>query len=1423
GQIRFDANGLIERAESLDTAIGGDDSIEAGAGDNLVIAGVGADKVTVLGGADIVLGDNGVVVFAGGVRVSVATTATADGGKDTLTLGDGDNLALGGTEADAITAGTGADVILGDFGSVTYDAAGLLTQILSTDTGLGGDDTVMAGDGDNLVLGGFGADTIDTGAGADIVLGDSGGALFTLGVIASVTTLDAVNGAGDTIRAGEGGNLVLGGLGGDSVTTGTGRDAIVGDHGRASFSGGVMVVLETIDPTAGGDDQIVAGDGDNLVFGGVGADRIATGAGADMILGDNGRADLALASGRAVIRRVASTDPLAGGDDRIEAGDGNDFAAGGTGADVILGASGHDVLFGDHMLYDLALPVNQRAVSIFTAATDGGGNDTIEGGAGDDFLYGQQGDDTLSGGEGDDDITGGHNVLGGADGNDLINGGTGADVILGDNGVITRNVLVDDVKSVAWQRNPGPFADTVTRDVLRFDLIDFVGGDDAIAGGAGDDRIFGQMGDDLIYGEEGSDEIVGGLGRDRIDGGTGVDYLLGDEGRIVRAYGQDGSAVLNSDGTWHRDVVLEEIGTVTAAIATDSQSAAARTADLAERLARADLVLAVGARDGAGTRLTTGEGGAWATSALTVSLAKADDDILAGGDGNDVLFGQRGNDLLMGGAGDDLIYGDRASNLAETASDKPAIVNAIRLIGAAPETGLVLPLGGEVVVPAANLVPGALSAGAPRIEVYPAMAGLAADIAGSDPIRRGDGARLTVYASLVPSLYGTNGVLAGNDTIEGGAGNDTIYGDSGETYTLDVTAYAALNAQIDKVSASMGDLLSVFATLGRGVDLMQGAAGRTIAYGNDTITGGDGDDVIVGDAGRTIVRGTGPLRSQSVEAALGLSDFLSDMRAVLTDLAMTGRAAQAPVTARLETMAGLPLNQLLAYGLPDAMRTGHTLSIGNDTIEAGAGDDLVIGDTLVMLQPGVARALAAFDPARAQDAASVEAAVAARAAERFTAMRQHLTADFPVDLKSAALHWFVTVGARGDRFHSGGDRITGGDGDDLLIGDTGFIQIPAASAAEGRDVTAASLAEDRAQVDARVLGTGSIGLGGDLDPWTRSAWNALAGSVLGWRNSLYYGLAWDSPFGFAGPLSLTAGYRGWIGAARDARFDLQSVLFDVRFVMGVPDSSTPASGVYAGTITAGEDIIAGGAGSNRIFGAQATLVPSVNADGRMIGPNALTVLLPGTGLNQGSFTPALFKDSIGVINTAGSDTRFINFRYGMPVAGQWGAPSVASYAATYGHAALGTPSAVAPWLSAPQYGVPLGASTGADQISEGTDGVSLVGFYKKRAIWTFDAGLSLPSSILATAASTLNPGAVAGRPATIEAVAHKPLVPKDVIRSIEGGDIVLRGKERPAAAPSKYATWFFDEAKGSLVEQAKDEDDILFLAKRFGDPTLPSK
>ncbi|WP_236960944.1 beta strand repeat-containing protein [Methylobacterium durans] len=1487
GELRFDAQGRYSRITTTESAIGGDDRIEAGDGDNLVFGGAASDTVTTGLGADLILGDSGEATFTEGRLVLLRSLDAGIGGKDTIQGGAGDNVVLGGADADTITVGGGRDLVLGDSGLVRYDAQGRLAQVLSTDTAIGGDDRIEAGDGANLVLGGAGADFVTTGSGDDLVLGDSGEIVFAGGVIASAVTLDAASGGGDVISAGAGDNLVMGGLGGDRITTGGGADAILGDHGRAVFTGGLLVVLETIDPSAGGDDEITAGDGDNLVFGGVGADRIVTGAGADMILGDNGRADLDVADTRSVLRRVRTTDPLLGGNDAIDAGEGNDYAAGGTGADVILGGGGHDVLFGDHMLYDRALPANQRAVSIFTAATDGGGNDRIEGGAGDDFLYGQQGDDVLLGGAGDDDITGGHNVLGGADGSDTIEGGAGADVVLGDNGIITRNVLVDDVKAVAWQMNPGTFADTVRRDVMRFDLIDFVGGNDLIDGGAGDDRLFGQIGDDRILGGDGSDEIVGGLGRDTIDGGAGLDILLGDEGRIVRAYAQDGSAVLNSDGTWHRDVVLEEIGTVTASIATDSR-ARAETPGLSDILTAADLLLAVAGYDAAGGRVLHGDNGAWSTGVLAVSLAAADDDVIDGGAGNDILFGQRGNDTLRGGTGDDLIFGDRASNLAETVSDQPAIVNAVRLIGAAAGTGLVLPLGGEVVVPAANLLPSMLAAGAPRIEVYPALAGAAADIAGSGPIRRADGTSLTAFASIVPSLLNARGVLAGNDTIDGGDGNDAIYGDSGETYALDVTAYATLNGRIDAVSGAMQDLLNVFQDLSRGVDMQNAALGRPSAaefrYGNDTITGGAGSDLIVGDAGRTIVRGTGPLRDLSMAAATALNGFLDDMQRVIGDLALTARFAEAQTAATLEVLAGQPAGSVAA-NLPDRMRVTHRIAIGNDVIDGGADGDVVVGDNLVLLQSGAGRMLASHDPAQSGSAFAVEAEMSRQWMEQNARRADHAYRDHGTDPLTAALGWIVAANAPNWSLELGNDRISGGGGNDTLVGDTALIQVPVA----GDPATPASLALDRAQATGRIM----AGAAGSL--WDGNAYGWGVGAYGGASNA--YGWGWNG-FGWNAGAQAWNGYGwgagafGWngYGAGLGAWTGAAWTGAAWNWANG---SAAAGFGWNLGTSTVGRDVIAGGEGDNRIFASTATLVPALDAAGRVIGPNALTALLPGDiGLAQGVFNPGQYAASVGTLSTAGAPSYSLNFGYGVPFAGRWGGPALAAYGANYlapngtvlpwgwagsfvpGYAYAapdaraayawnaaslggvytypfwpGSPALSPYWnggwsiwgatawgasswpaafagrfgwpAAAPGWGLPTLPglpNSGGDEVTGG-NGAIYAGVHKRIVYWTFDAGVTLPALGAATA-DTLTAQARAGRPSLIQAVTHRPVLADEVIRSITGGDIVLRATPaQAAAAQPRYRTWLFDEAKGSLVTQTPEEDDILFLASRPASPT----
>ena len=146
----------------------------------------------------------------------------------------------------------------------------MLSFIETTNQTDGGDDTIVAGDGNNVVLGGSGADQITLGNGANTILGDNGDATFavalasgtvaggnaaysrtltqiettaevssngTLRDTADQTAGGAVRGGDDTIGVGAGNNVIFGGLGADHITTGAGNDVVLGDSGTAIFDG----------------------------------------------------------------------------------------------------------------------------------------------------------------------------------------------------------------------------------------------------------------------------------------------------------------------------------------------------------------------------------------------------------------------------------------------------------------------------------------------------------------------------------------------------------------------------------------------------------------------------------------------------------------------------------------------------------------------------------------------------------------------------------------------------------------------------------------------------------------------------------------------------------------------------------------------------------------------------------------------------------------------------------------------------------------------------------------------------------------------------------------------------------------------------------------------------------------------------------
>ncbi len=210
-----------------------------------------------------------------------------------------------------------------------------------------GDDFIVGTDFANTILGGTGNDTIFGRDGDDFIRSDGGDSY-----------LDGGRG-NDFIGVSEGQNTLVGGAGDDIIFIGGGESLVLGGDGR---------------------DQVRAFEGEHTIYGGAGDDFIQTAAGNDIIYGGDGEDALGGGGGDDLILGGAERDQIFGGagDDTIYGGSGNDFIRAEDGDDIVFGGLGDDFLFGE------------------------AGNDTLSGGRGDDVLVGAEGDDALTGGAGAD-------------------------------------------------------------------------------------------------------------------------------------------------------------------------------------------------------------------------------------------------------------------------------------------------------------------------------------------------------------------------------------------------------------------------------------------------------------------------------------------------------------------------------------------------------------------------------------------------------------------------------------------------------------------------------------------------------------------------------------------------------------------------------------------------------------------------------------------------------------------------------------------------------------------------------------------------------------------------------------------------------------------------------------------------------------
>ena len=796
GSTTFSATGILLAIGTLDPTIGGVDTINTGAGDNTVLGGIGGDQITGGDGRDVVIGDNGSATFdATGVLTNITTSDAGLAGAydDVILTGGGFNTVLGGNGADTITGGAGTDVVLGDNGSATFvNASGvsLLTNIISTDEAIGGDDLISVGSGYNAIIGGFGADQITGGSDQDVVIGDSGEAIFNLaGYLTSITTIFPAIGGVDTIQVGDGYNVVIGGFGGDQITGGADRDVVVGDNGSTTFSAtGILLTIGTLDPTIGGVDTISTGAGDNTVLGGIGGDQITGGDGRDVVIGDNGSATFDTTG---VLTFITTSDAgLAGAyDDVILTGGGFNSVLGGNGADTITGAAGNDVILGDN---GSATFVNVSGVSLLANIIS-----TDEAIGGDDLIS----------------VGNGFNAVIGGFGADQITGGSDQDVVIGDNGEAIFN-LAAYLTSIT----------TIFPAIGGVDIIQVGDGYNVVIGGFGGDQITGGADRDVVVGDNGSttfsatgilltigtlDPTIGGV--DTISTGAGDNTVLG---------GIGGDQITGGDG---RDVVIGDNGSATF----DTT--------------------------GVLTFITTSDAG----------LAGAYDDVILTGGGFNTVLGGNGADTITGGAGNDVILGDNGSATFANVSG----VSLLTQVTSADET-----IGGDDLISVAN-------------GFNTVIGGFGADqITGGDDqdVIIGDNGVanfslsgiLTTITTTFPSIGGVDVIYTGlgDNAVLGGFGGDLITGGDGRDVVVGDNGNATFNT-----SGVLIDITTSDPTIG-GVDIIQVGNGfNTVlgGIGGDQITGGNDRDVVIGDNGNAQFNGSGVLVTiTTTDSAIGDADLI---------------------------------------------------------------------------------------------------------------------------------------------------------------------------------------------------------------------------------------------------------------------------------------------------------------------------------------------------------------------------------------------------------------------------------------------------------------------------------------------------------------------------------------------------------------------
>ena len=326
---------LVAAGDILTFAGNGANTIVAGEGNNQIITGDGVETITSGSGNDTMLTGDG------------ASTITTTGGDNFIETGTGVDTILVGTGQDTILAGDGANTITGLAGD----------KVIVTGVGA---DTITVTSGNNMIMAGDGANTITATSGGNVIC--TGDNVDTISVTSGDNVISAGNGA-NTISATSGHNVIFGGANVDTIVATGGGNYIDGGDGANTLTtgGGNDTVVSGVDTdtiaTGGGDDDILITGGTDVIAGGTGSDTLIVDyseATSDVITSAPagtaaaGYAGTMSGMGAVTYAGIEDFDITSGtGNDAINTGAGDDTINSGTGNDAINAGAGSDYIYGN--------------------------------------------------------------------------------------------------------------------------------------------------------------------------------------------------------------------------------------------------------------------------------------------------------------------------------------------------------------------------------------------------------------------------------------------------------------------------------------------------------------------------------------------------------------------------------------------------------------------------------------------------------------------------------------------------------------------------------------------------------------------------------------------------------------------------------------------------------------------------------------------------------------------------------------------------------------------------------------------------------------------------------------------------------------------------------------------------------------------